>query len=331
MSQATEMLNEELDARDYGANNEKDLRRAIETVQEEEDSGRPGTALATVGNREITPSTWEMVMRVAPVFAASRMFDVTEPQAAVTLVKGLELGLSIGDSFEFIHVIQGKPSLSPRGAMALLWHHPEFNGIEIVETEGAAENGKWEGLPYSCAITVYRKPDYSYTALFTMDDAKRAGIIKSGGGWETYPDKMLKWRAVGYAIDYLFSDLGGGMKRADEYGSDLTPEGDVIEGSWSEVPAYESSTAKAARKEAEKQEADAVVNRQRAREILQTVETGGADEMVQALMDEMNLVLPVARALFHEVVSVESSEALKGDETEREASAKARLEANNYE
>ena len=69
-----------------------------------------------------------------------------------------------------------------------------------------------------------------------MADAERAGVIKPGSGWEKYPANMLRWRAIGFCADVVFGDVIGGLKRADELGADLTPDGDVIEGSWSDLP-----------------------------------------------------------------------------------------------
>ena len=35
---------------------------------------------------------------------------------------------------------------------------------------------------------------------------------------------------------FFLADVIGGLKRADEYGADITPQGDVIEGSWTVAP-----------------------------------------------------------------------------------------------
>ena len=61
-------------------------------------------------------SVWEMIRSVAPVALASRLFGVAnEDQAAAIMLKGYEMGLGLSASFEFIHVIDGKPSISPKG------------------------------------------------------------------------------------------------------------------------------------------------------------------------------------------------------------------------
>ena len=143
------------------------------------------------------------------------------------MAKGFELGLTLTASFEFITVIQGKPTLSPRGALALVQQSGLLESMKIEETKDANNGG-----PYACTVYMKRKGGFEYTASFSMEDAKRAGLVKSGGAWEAYPSNMLRWRAVGYAIDMVFPDVVGGMKRADEFGATVDTSGNVIDGEW---------------------------------------------------------------------------------------------------
>lgn len=171
----------------------------------------------------LTPDVWRMINDIAPVMAESRLFGVPSPAAAAAIMlKGLELGLSLTASFEFIHVIEGKPALSPRGCLALIQQNENFAGLEIKDITDA------NGNPYACRVTMKRKNGFSYTGEFNMNDAKRAGLVRAGGGWEKYPANMLRWRTIGYVADVVFPDVSGGMKRADEMGAPITPEGDAI-------------------------------------------------------------------------------------------------------
>lgn len=183
------------------------------------------TSLVT--RNEITLDTWQAIREIAPVAKDSRLFGVaTAEQAMMIMLKGKELGLSLTASFEFVTVIENKPALIPRGALALILNSPMLDGLEIKD-----EVGK-DGKPSACVVTMKRKNGFSYTAQFTMEDAQRAGLVKPGSGWEKYPANMLRARAIGFCADIVFPDVLGGMKRADELGADLTPDGGVIEGSW---------------------------------------------------------------------------------------------------
>lgn len=183
------------------------------------------TALAV--RRPVTPQAWEMITALAPAVYRSRLFGVKSAEQAMTIMlKGHELGLNPTASFEFIDVINGKPSLKPRGMLALLHDHPECAEIKV---EDIPES---KGQPQACRVYMKRRNGFEYTVTFSMEDAKRAGLLKDSSGWAKYPANMLRWRALGFCADIVFPDILGGLKRADELGADLTEDGDVIEGSW---------------------------------------------------------------------------------------------------
>lgn len=185
------------------------------------------SSLALTGTRELTPNIWQMIRDMAPVMHSSRLFGVAgEAAAAAIMLKGYELGLSITASFEFIQIVQGKPSLSPRGALALLHNSPEIEKIVVNRVENA---GAFVG--YSCYMR--RRNGFEFTSRFTMDDARRAGLIKAGGAWESYPENMCMWRAIGFCADMVAPDIVAGMsammKMPEQFGVGLTQEGDIID------------------------------------------------------------------------------------------------------
>lgn len=186
--------------------------------------------------REVTPDTWKMIQAVTPTIYKARLFGVgSEEQAAAIMLKGHELGLSLTSSFEFIHVIDNKPSISPRGALALIHRCGELEGLKI------EDNGK------ACTVWMKRKNGTEFTASYGDDDAKKAGLVKDKSGWEKYPKQMRQWRAVGFCADVVFPDVIGGMKCSDEFGADLTQDGDVIEGSWAAVDSKPKQAAQPAK------------------------------------------------------------------------------------
>lgn len=187
------------------------------------------TALAT--RQQLNSVIWQTITAVAPVMKDSRLFGVaTEAQAAAIMAKGYELGLTLTAAFEFITVIQGKPTLSPRGALALVQQSGTLAGLKVEDLKDAA------GEPSACRVWMKRNNGFEYTAEFTMADAKRAGLVKDGGAWQSYPANMLRWRAIGYVIDVVFPDVTGGMKRADEFGATVDTSGNVIDTTWTQVP-----------------------------------------------------------------------------------------------
>lgn len=175
------------------------------------------TELTTIP-QPLTIDTWNLISALAPAAHQSRLFGVSSPeQAAMIMAKGYELGMPITAAFELIQVIQGKPTLSPRGALAL------------VLASGLLEDMVINDEAHTCTVTMKRKGGPAYGLKWTLEDAKKAGVVKPDSAWASYEANMLRWRAIGFVIDVLFSDVTGGLKRADEFGATVDAEGVVVE------------------------------------------------------------------------------------------------------
>ena len=172
------------------------------------------TSIVTTRNKELTPSVWGMLKEIAPVMHVSRLFGVSSPeQATAIMLKGYELGLGVTSSFEFIQVIEGKPSLSPRGALALIQSQGLLDGFKVTDLRD--EKGNYLG-----AQCYMKRGNTEYTAQFTLEDAKRAHLTEGSptssgkrgyGNWEKYPTNMCTWRAIGFAADVVCPDITGGL------------------------------------------------------------------------------------------------------------------------
>jgi len=170
----------------------------------------------------VTKETWQIIQDIAPVAFTSRMFGVTEQQAMIVMLKGHELGLGLASAFEFIHVIDSKPSISPKGALALIHQSGELAVLKIEDLTDA------KGNPTRCKVTMKRRNGFEYTVEFSMADAERAGVVKDKSGWDKYPANMLRWRAVGYCADVVFPDVVGGLYRPEELGADVNEDGEPV-------------------------------------------------------------------------------------------------------
>lgn len=184
--------------------------------------------IQTAATRELTPGIWRMITDMAPVMYKAHLFGVQSPeQAAAIMLKGYDCGFSITASFDFIQVIQGKPSVNPRGAMALLLGSVLVKTIDLIRLA----DGKGTFLGYECRME--RVNGFSHTARFTLEDAQRAGLMKPDSGWQKYPENMCMWRAIGFAADVVFPDVTAGMtslmKAPEMYGVALSESGDVID------------------------------------------------------------------------------------------------------
>lgn len=191
--------------------------------------------LAVIEKHELTPAIWEMIRGIAPVMHNSRLFGVSsQDQAAAIMLKGYELGLPVTASFEFINVIDGKPTLSPRGALALINSKgvlDEYSLNRLTDKSGAFYG-------YECTM---KRGKTSFTARFTLDDAKRAQLTEGSptsngkrgyGNWEKYPENMAMWRAIGFAADVICPDITGGMttflKTAEQFNVEVDDAGNFV-------------------------------------------------------------------------------------------------------
>jgi hypothetical protein len=189
-----------------------------------------------LARREITPELFHLITSMAPTIHASRLYLVSSPeQAAVIMLTGASYGFDPVASFRNIHLIDGKPSLAPAGALGLVQDSGLLESMDVKEANDA------QGRPYACTVTMKRRDiAQPFSASFTMDDA-RAALLTQGspagqgkrgyGNWEKYPANMLRWRAIGFCCDVLFADVLSNMKRSDEFAAsdedgviNVTPE-----------------------------------------------------------------------------------------------------------
>lgn len=78
---------------------------------------------------------------------------------------------------------------------------------------------------YGACCRIKRKDRTINEYLFTMDDAKRAGLLGKIP-WKGYPQAMLRWKASGMGFKFEFPDALMGAEIA-EYTYDVLPEKDI--------------------------------------------------------------------------------------------------------
>jgi hypothetical protein len=139
----------------------------------------------------------------------------TEEKAVTIMLKGLELGVPMMTSLENIAVIKGKPVIQGNLMLSLI----------------RRTGGTWKVLEQTntaCRIEFQRPGFEPYTAAFTIEDAKRAGLLnKKGEIWQMYTRLMLFWRAVAIGGRTLFPDAVQGLYIPEELAEvRLTEEGE---------------------------------------------------------------------------------------------------------
>lgn len=160
---------------------------------------------------------WEIASKIAnsemvPDSLRSKSSNQNKTTANVFLVlhSGMKLGFDALQALQSIAIIQGRPVLWGDGLLSLVQNHPSYIRHEETHNETSA------------TCTVYRKGHEPHSVTFTLDDAKKAGLLSKNGVWEKYPKRMLQMRARAFAIRDKFSDALKGLSVAEEV-SDSIP------------------------------------------------------------------------------------------------------------
>lgn len=141
------------------------------------------------------------VWRLSKALAASGMFkDVSQAaQAFGRILLGRDLGLSPTQALMSIDVVRGNVQLRGTLLLAFVRKHPDYDYRVTEHTDEAA------------TVVIYRHGEEEGVARFTIEDAKRAGLVKDASAWQHHPGNMCLWRAASNAVKFFAPDLLGGI------------------------------------------------------------------------------------------------------------------------
>ena len=218
--------------------------------------------------RALVPETFEDVQRLAKMAVASGLFkgdrkddDTTKlAKATMAIMQGLEVGLPPMQAVQCIAVINGKCLIFGDAVPGLLW----AAGFKLHQTI----TGEGDDRTATCTIT--RPSGEVIARTFSVADAKKAKLwderqtIKKqwDGKWEEkpndapwfrFPDRMLGYRALGFASKDGASDVTRGLYIREEYDEleheprDITPKlalavPDIPDAHPAPVPAAQATT-----------------------------------------------------------------------------------------
>ena len=170
-----------------------------------------------------TPGGYEELSNMAKAFVSSGMFTDTKQisQAIVKIQAGKELGLPPVYSMQNINLIRGRLT-SSANVMAMLIKSSEKYTYKI---KGHDDN--------QCSIDFFEldKDKWAFigNSTFTMEDAKRADLVKPDSGWMKFPRAMLFSRAISQGARIYAPDAIGGMYTDEEIRSiPPRPEDELI-------------------------------------------------------------------------------------------------------
>jgi hypothetical protein len=179
-----------------------------------------------VGNRGLVLKTLDDYWRYASfiVKAGVAPKDMKSPEAIVVALQlGAEVGLPPMAALQNVMVINGRPSLYGDAQLAVVRDSGKFDDAAFREWfEG-------EGDDYAACCTVRRRGGgQPITQRFSIRQAKKAKLWTKSGPWTDYPERMLQWRARGWALRDGFSDALKGLSLSVEEAHDI-PTPDMID------------------------------------------------------------------------------------------------------
>lgn len=117
---------------------------------------------------------------------------------------GAELGIAPLQALQNISVINGRPAIWGDLALAIVLAAPVCDYAR----DGVEGNVGW--------CEAKRKGQEPVRRTFSMEDAKRAGLLGKQGPWAQYPQRMLQLRARGFALRDAFPDVLKGVITTEE-------------------------------------------------------------------------------------------------------------------
>lgn len=201
-------------------------------VAEERPSG-PGTALVPRPVRDFHDpgagdgSSWALVPRAAQL---ARMIAATEfvkkglrnrPAAtAAAMLLGHELGLGPMTTLQRISITEdGVPIMEAQAMRALVQSRGHRLWFEELSSTRVTAVGQRRD-----------DPDHPQSVTWTMEDARRANLVRPRSGWDRFPRAMLTARATAELCRLQFADVLGGIAYSSEELADgLEGMRDIVE------------------------------------------------------------------------------------------------------
>jgi hypothetical protein len=172
-------------------------------------------------------------MKLAGQLAASEMvpkcFRNKPSDLFICWSMGYQIGIPPEQAMNCIAVVNGKAVMWGDEMLALCMAHQDFQDI----TEEPILDNDNRIIGYTC--TIKRKGRTPTVSVFTLEMAKKAGLLAKGGVWNQYPDRMLKLRARGFGLRDAFPDALKGIKSREEVEDYIDAEYTVSKPSRTEV------------------------------------------------------------------------------------------------
>lgn len=153
----------------------------------------------------------------------------TPEQAMAVMMKGRELSIPPMYALSNIAIVKGKPSCSAELMLALIRRDHGASAIRVKVTDNQRCVVEWRQKGW----------DGTQSYSFTIEDAKQAQLVISGGNWTKYPAAMLRARCLSAVARMAFPESIAGMYTPGELGDEVvvTDDGEVMSSGIAAAPA----------------------------------------------------------------------------------------------
>ena len=153
-----------------------------------------------------SPAAWNVMVQMANVFikgAALPKHITNASQLLMILQTGKEMGLKPMQAINGIYILNGKVALYSHVMLSkVLEGGVKLKWLKDTTTEAEVEFSGLDRAPY--------------VSKFTIAEAQKAGLVKAGGAWTSYPSAMLRARAVSAGARVFCPDLISGAYTLEE-------------------------------------------------------------------------------------------------------------------
>ena len=147
----------------------------------------------------------EDLQRLARLFAASGLFgrsgnaEQHMAECAIKILAGAEAGFGPFASAGGVTVINGRPGFGSNLLAQAIKRHPSYDYRVLEKTDQV------------CRIKFLAGREELGIETFTMEMARRAGLVKASGPWAQYPEAMLFARCLSAGMRTHCPDALGGV------------------------------------------------------------------------------------------------------------------------
>lgn len=176
------------------------------------------------------PTTLEEIKELGNIFAASGMFPDarSEPRAIALMLAGQEFGLGPFASLRSFHFIESKKG----GRVTLAGNLV----ATLIKTAPGYDYRILEHTSEKCTIEFVRNGEALGRNTYTVEEARRAGLVRDGSSWVKWPKSMVFYRCLTTGARFHMPEVSGGVPlyTPDEFGKEVNELGEVIEGTFAE-------------------------------------------------------------------------------------------------